>query len=182
VRDAGAVRTIERIANLHGNGQRVVDWKHRCLLRSRRQRLALEVLEDDVVLVAVAADVVNRADVRIVERCDGARFLLEALPRLGIGGERAGQYLDRDGPIEPRIARAIHLAHAPFAKGRDDFVRTEPRTGIECHVRVDSSAIEKRAAVPSTAFPQWPACSLSVTGRIETRRRRTGGSIEKCVW
>ena len=42
------------------------------------QRLALEQLHDEKVGRAVAADVVERADVRMVERGDGPRLALEA--------------------------------------------------------------------------------------------------------
>ena len=133
MRDAGPVSAIQRVANLHRNRQRVADWKHRRFLQSRCERLALEMFEDDVVLVAVTANVVNRADVRIVERCDGARFLLEALTRLGIRRERTGQHLDRDSAIEPRIASSIHFAHAPFTERGHDFVRTKTGPSVERH-------------------------------------------------
>ena len=51
------------------------------------------------------ADVVERADVRMRERRDGARFALEALRRSRIGRERRRQDLDRDGASEARVAR-----------------------------------------------------------------------------
>ena len=126
MRDAGAVRAIERVADLH----RRSPAPRRPAARRRPaqaigQRLALEKLQDEVVEIAVAADVVDRADVRIVERGDGARFLLEALPRLRVSGERAGQHLDGDRAVEPRVTGAIDLAHAARAERRDDS-RTDP--------------------------------------------------------
>jgi hypothetical protein len=39
---------------------------------------------------------------------------------------RACQSLDRNHPIEPRIVRLVHLAHAAGRDKRDDFVGTEP--------------------------------------------------------
>ena len=51
------------------------------------------------------ADVVQRADVGMGERGDGAGFAVESLVELLIGGERGRTYLDRDGAVQPRVAR-----------------------------------------------------------------------------
>ena len=40
-----------------------------------------------------------------------------AAEAIGIVGERGGQDLDRDVAAEPRVARAIDLAHAAGAEG-----------------------------------------------------------------
>ena len=61
----------------------------------------------------------------MVQRGGGARFLLEALQALGVGRERRGQDLDGDVAPEPRIARAIDLAHPARADGGEDFIRAE---------------------------------------------------------
>ena len=66
--DAGAVRAVERVADLDRDGERVVDWKPRRPLEPVGKGLALEVLEHQVVELPVAADVVDGADVRIVQR------------------------------------------------------------------------------------------------------------------
>src|ERR1700681_2736335 len=70
------------------------------------------------------ADVVNRANVWMIERRSGARFALEAFPR-GIRRKRLGQHFNGDVAIQPRVAGAIYLAHAAFADGRKDFIRAE---------------------------------------------------------
>jgi hypothetical protein len=49
------------------------------------QRFALEVLHDDEVGAAVAADVVQHADVRMLQACDRLRLALEALFHIGAG-------------------------------------------------------------------------------------------------
>jgi predicted nucleotidyltransferase len=79
------------------------------------------------------ADVVQRADVRMIQRRDRARFAIEPLAQAGILGGAARQDLDRDGPIEPCITRAIDLAHPAGADGGHDFVRPEATTGTNCH-------------------------------------------------
>ena len=62
---------------------------------------------------------------------DRARLAVEALAELRIGGERLGQNLDRDGPVEARVARAIDLAHAARAEGGQDLVGAEAGAGGE---------------------------------------------------
>ena len=79
------------------------------------------------------ADVVNGADVWVVQGGDGSRFLLEALPRLRVGRERAREHLDGNRAIEARVARAIDLAHAAGPDWGDDLVRTKACAGLERH-------------------------------------------------
>jgi hypothetical protein len=91
---------------------------------------------------ALVADVVQRADVRMVQGRDRARFTLEAL------AERAGDRLDRNGAIQPRVDRAIDLAHAAGADLRGDFVDAEARAGGETHGRSDTSPIPPASSAP----------------------------------
>ena len=61
----------------------------------------------------------------MVQRGEHLRLALEPRQPLGVGDERLGQDLDRDVAVEPRVARAIHLAHAAGAEGGEDLVRTQ---------------------------------------------------------
>ena len=131
--DAGAMGAVERVADLDGQRQRVIDGKARRSVQPIRERLAFEMLEDQVVELAVAADVVDRADVRVVQRGDRPRLVLEAQPRFRVGRERAGQHLDGDRAIEPGVARAVDLAHSARAERGDDFVGTETGARVERH-------------------------------------------------
>ena len=78
--DARAVRAVERVADLDRDRERVLDRKPRRPVQLVRERFAFEILQDEVVELSVAADVVDGADVRIVQGRNRARFLLEALP------------------------------------------------------------------------------------------------------
>ena len=60
-------------------------------------------------------------DVRVVERRDGERLARESLAAIGIGGGDVGQDLQRDIALEPRIARAVHLAHPARAERAQRF-------------------------------------------------------------
>ena len=70
-------------------------------------------------------ELVNREDARVRERGDRARLGLEPPPHLGIGGDVRRHDFDGDVAVEPRIARAIHLAHAAGSDGLDDLVLGE---------------------------------------------------------
>ena len=120
VHDAGAVCPVDCRADLDGDVERVV---HRQLRRTTEpgfEGFPFEKLEDQIVELAVAADVMDGADVRIVQRRDDAGFLLEALARFRIGRQRAGQDLDGHRAIQPGVTGAVDLAHAARADRRDD--------------------------------------------------------------
>ena len=65
----------------------------------------------------------------MVQRGGRARFLLEALHAIRVGGDGRGEDLEGDFTIQPRIARAKHFAHPAGANRAEDFVRTEARAG-----------------------------------------------------
>ena len=67
------------------------------------ERLALDVLEDDVRRPVVLAGVDHRDDVRVAEPGDGPRLAPEALERVGVRGDLAVQRLDRDLALEHRV-------------------------------------------------------------------------------
>ena len=126
VHDALPMGALERSRDLFADRQDLVE-RQTSALDPARQRLSLDELHDQVVGLLIVADVVERADVRIVQCRDGARFALEARPRLRIGGERRRQPLDRDRAVEPRVAPAIHLAHAARAEQTGELIGTEAR-------------------------------------------------------
>ena len=80
------------------------------------ERLALDQLGDDVRLSRRTADVVDRDDVRVVQRAGSARLLLETLTADRVAGNVRGQDLDRDGTVQARVLGPPHLAHATLAE------------------------------------------------------------------
>jgi hypothetical protein len=124
VHDALAVCLVERIADLDRARERL----RRRQGASRQpdgERLALDHLHDEIVDALVAADVVNGADVRVIERRHHARLALEPGAALLVGRPHRGQDLQRDGAAQARIVRAVDVAHAAGADGRRDAVGAE---------------------------------------------------------
>src|SRR6185369_4915972 len=89
------------------------------------ERLPVHELHRDEDRVAGGPDLVDRDDVRVVERGRRARLLLEALPAVRVGGELRREDLDRDLASEPRVARAVDLAHSSRAERREDLEGTQ---------------------------------------------------------
>ena len=88
------------------------------------QRLPAQQLHDEVgrsVRLRRLADVVDRADVRMVQRRGRARLALEAPQVFFRRRERRRQQLHRDIAAELQIVRLVDLAHAAGADRRDDL-------------------------------------------------------------
>ena len=131
--DAVAMRGVEGGGDLDGALDRLVG-RQRALRNSIRERLALEARHDEEVGALVLADVVERADVGVIEGADRLGLALEALAPIGVRRRFVREDLDGDGAIEPAVLRAIDLAHAAGAEGRDDFVGAEAGAGRKAHV------------------------------------------------
>src|SRR5580704_12854482 len=103
------MRGFQRSGQLNSGSQRQVE-RHRTLdLRS------FYVLHHKV----VGADVVDLADVRMIQRCDSPRLALKPL------AEFLRRSFDRDNSVQPRIASLPHLAHPSRADRRKNFVWAE---------------------------------------------------------
>jgi hypothetical protein len=72
-------------------------------------------------------------DVRMVQRRNRARFLFETPQSVGIMCQCLWQHFDRDITPEPRVAGAVHLAHAARAQWSEDFIWPEFGASGECH-------------------------------------------------
>src|SRR5439155_24617366 len=79
------------------------------------------------------ADVVNRADVGVVESGSGARLPLEALQCGRIAGDILGNYLDGDDSFQARVPSPIDFAHPTRTQRTENFVRTQAGVGSERH-------------------------------------------------
>ncbi len=123
---AAAMRRYEPLAQLESAPQELIQGQ-RSLAQPVGQRLPLQVLHDEKAQAILRADVVKVADVRVVQGGDGPRLPLEPLPGHRFVRQVGREDLDGDRPIEPGVAGAIHLSHAPGAERCEDFVR--PQTG-----------------------------------------------------
>ena len=91
--DAVPVRGVERLRDLDPVAQRQLERQRAARRQPVGQRLALQVLHDQVGGRVLVADVVERADVGMRELRDGARLALEALADSGDDERWAGRTL-----------------------------------------------------------------------------------------
>ena len=124
------VRRFERLGDLLGDGQRLVEG-NRASRNALRQILALDEFHDEGVDVTRMFEAVNDRDVGMVQRGQGLGLALEAGEAIGIVREGLGQDLDRDVAVQFRIARAKYLPHPAFADLGRDFVNAEAGAGSQ---------------------------------------------------
>ena len=67
----------------------------------------------------------------MIERRGRARLVLEPLAQVLVRPRRRAQHLQRDRPLQLRIVREIHLAHAADSEERADLVTAELGAGLE---------------------------------------------------
>ena len=91
----------------------------------RAQGLALDQLHGDVDVPVGFADLVDRADVRMIELRRQPRLAQQPRARRGIGERRGRQDLERDVAVEPRVTGPVHLAHATRTDKAYDLERTD---------------------------------------------------------
>jgi hypothetical protein len=104
---------------------------------------AVYVLEDQIARRRVGdgvrarlGNVVDLADVWMIQRRDGARFRFESTDAVPITGERFGQYLDRHVSTKTRVMRPVDLAHSAGSERRVYDIGPEAGARRQRHVDV----------------------------------------------
>ena len=88
------------------------------------ERAAVDELGDQILTAIELPDVVDRHDVRVVQRGCGLRFALKTAASSSVG-QVVGQKLDGDRPIQLRVERAVDDAHAARAEGGLNLIRAD---------------------------------------------------------
>ena len=76
-----------------------------------RQRLAFDVLHPQEIRVVLMTDVVERANGRMIQTGNRARFAIKAFAQSGAIGKMIRQNLYGDDTVETRVAGFVYLAH-----------------------------------------------------------------------
>jgi hypothetical protein len=121
--DAVLVHFGQRIAGLDGPVERPSQL-HRAIAKHVAQRTSLDVLHRDVGPVVDLTDVVNRRDVRMVDRRGQPGFLKKPLaPGLVAREVRADQF-ERGPALQLEVFDEKDLAHSAFTEALDHPVMT----------------------------------------------------------
>ena len=127
--DARFVRGVEGIGELPRDVQRLRD-RERPRGEPSGQGVALDELEHQRRLLAVLDHVIDRRDVRMVERGQRTRLALESRNGIGVGRNPRRHDLDRHVASEAHITRPVDFPHAAGSEQRDDLVAADPRAGL----------------------------------------------------
>ena len=86
------------------------------------QRAALQILHGDEGAAVLLADVMNGADVGMIQGGRGPSLALESAQRLPVASQIVRQELEGDEAMEPGVLRLVDHAHAAAAELLDDAV------------------------------------------------------------
>jgi hypothetical protein len=121
-----AVRCIQRVSDSDGNFQERLQF-NRPSIDALLKSLALEQLHRDEVPAFMFPDVINRADVGVIQRRRCARLAQESLHCSRIAADIFRQELQRHSPAKATVFRSVHNGHPTGADGRLYFVMTKAR-------------------------------------------------------
>src|SRR5262249_43954446 len=105
----------------------------RAASQALREGFAFDVFHDEIVGAVFVADVIEDADVGMIQRGDGFCFAVESLARLGLSCGMVGQNFYGDNAVEASVAGAIDFAHAAAAKNGKDLVWAQTLSGSNRH-------------------------------------------------
>src|SRR5882762_2354872 len=120
------------------------------------QRQAIQILHGNERLPILLTDVVNRADVWMVQRRGGLRFALETGEGLRVSSDLIGQELQRNEAMQPSILGLVDHTHAATAQLLQDAV---VRNSLAEHRR-NATAYEFRKSTLGAVGS--PNCSFAV--------------------
>ena len=129
--DPRGMSGIQGIGQLGAQFQDFVGFEAPPTRESCLECLSPEQFHHDERLAVVIADFVNRADVGMIQRGGGTGLLFESRNPERIVTKRIRENLDRHLASKLPILRSIHLAHAAFSEGREDFIVSQRRAGLE---------------------------------------------------
>ena len=152
VDDAFGVRRLQPISDLSGDLQHFIDGRTTCPLRRRGdppsplgrvaggegfchsfpQRLPVQVLHHDEGTAFVLTDVVDRADVGVVQSRCSPRLALEAAESYGIASDSLRKKFESNETVKSGVLSLVHQAHSAATKLLENPV---VRNGLVQHRR-----------------------------------------------
>jgi hypothetical protein len=135
VNDAFRVRGIQSVGNLDSEGENQVRL-HRAIADAVLQRHAVQKLHGDEGSPVRLVDLVDSADVRVVQRRRSLGFALESAESLRVVGEFVGKKLQSDVATQLQVFAFADHTHATTADLAEDAVmgnRLPHRLGGRSH-------------------------------------------------
>ena len=123
------VRSGQGVGNLHPEFDRLPH------LHRAGEGLALDVLHHQILGLAILSDVMERADVRMIQSRDRTRLTVETVGELGL------EDLDRDGAVQSCVAGAVDVAHPARPDEGGQFVRAKASAWRPHRCKYTSAAV-----------------------------------------
>ena len=120
---------VEGVGDLRGERNELVELNG-AAVDAMLEGLALEQLHGDEGATVVLVNIVNGADVRVIQSRGGAGFALKTLERLSVGSESVGEEFERDAAAEAGVLGFVDDAHAATAEFAEDAI---VRDGLADH-------------------------------------------------
>ncbi len=149
--DTPSVRGIKSIGNLNAVPNRVIEGQ-RTSPDPLGHGLPLEQFHHQVIDAFMAANVVQSADVCVVQARDGLGFAVEPLPATRIVRQALKQDLDCDHAIQAQVAGAVHLTHPAGAEQTDNLIPADTDAMVAAAFET-ILAHRERDACPSRLSP-----------------------------
>jgi hypothetical protein len=132
MRNPPRVRILYRSGDFARNPEHLIQ-RQWASFQTIGERLAFEILHHQKVHAVLRADVVQRADVRMLQAGDCLRLAIQSLLQFRVGGQVRGENFHRDGTIEAGIARAIDFPHATGPDRCLNLVGSQPGASGQWH-------------------------------------------------
>ncbi len=119
--DPAAMRCVERVSNLPGEIEYARDRDRSCF-DQLPDGSSLQPFHGDERLTVLIAELVDRADVRMLEGRRQSRFAFEPRAPVRSRADIFLQELDGNFTAEPEVLRAVHHSHAAIAEAVEQTV------------------------------------------------------------
>jgi hypothetical protein len=124
---------------------------------ARDELAQIEALDDShrqKEVTALLAGLVNRDDVRVVDRRGEPRFTAEAVAKSLLGGQRRGQDLEGAVLVERQVARAVDDSHAALTDHLVETMTGEFRAYVRAHPksRTEITPLRSASSINLTRF------------------------------
>ncbi len=124
-----ALCRVQRIGHFDRQRQQCFG-PHRLARDAVLQRYPVQKLHGDESLAVLFANVINRANVGVIQRRGSLCLTLKTGQSLGISGNFIGQELEGNKTAQPRVFRFLHHTHPTSTELLDDAV---VRDGLANH-------------------------------------------------
>jgi hypothetical protein len=128
VDDAALVGSFQGFSDLPGDRQRLADGQ-RSACQSLGERLARNQLHDEIAATLLFVQLIDRGNMRMVERRQKPGFTLKAGHPFPVLCEFIAHHLDGNQTVELRVAGAEDLPHAAGPQGVEDFIAAQSGMG-----------------------------------------------------